>query len=149
MSILICRNKIPIGIDTNVNCFAVNKERKENLAEYVKRVRAEKGLSLTDVQKRSGNQIANSYVSRIENGIADSDGVTTKKLQALAKGLGISEDEIFAVARGKKPEHDPEFLKSRLGLLSLKFDKVPPDKRVNVEALLDLLDREVERLTSK
>lgn len=77
----------------------VNSERTESLANYVKRVRADKGFSLADVRRNSGLEIANSYISRIENG--EVTNVTPQKLRALARGLGVSEDEIFAVARGK------------------------------------------------
>ncbi|HEY9285912.1 MAG TPA: helix-turn-helix transcriptional regulator [Pyrinomonadaceae bacterium] len=75
-------------------------ERAETLAEFVSRVRQERRLSLNDVVRQSGNQIANSHVSRIENGLTTN--VTTEKLRALAKGLGVSEEEIFTVARGGK-----------------------------------------------
>lgn len=148
MSILIGRKKIPISTDTNVKCFAVNKERTETLGEYVKRVRAEKGLSLTDVQKRSGNQIANSYVSRIENGIADAHGVTPKKLQALAKGLGVSEDEIFAVARGKSLDK-AEAVDADMALFASRVKKLTPQQKRDFQIawrmaneLLDRLERE-------
>lgn len=128
--------------------FVVDKEQtKESLPDFVRRLRREKDLSLADVSNRSGGRIGRTHIHRIENG--EAKGVSVEKLRALAKGLGVTDEEIFAVARGKKPEDDPDFLKSRLGLLSLKFDKVPIDKRVNVEALIDLLDREVERLTKK
>lgn len=95
----------------NVTCFAVNIQKLETLADFVRRVREEKRLSLNDVQQQSGNKIANSYVSRIENGIVTN--VTPQKLSALAKGLGVSEDEVFAVARGKAIAYeDPLDLRS-------------------------------------
>lgn len=72
------------------------------LAEFVQRTRNEKGFSLTDVQRQSGGQITDAYVSRIENGHILN--VSPKKLQALAKGLQVPEDEIFNIARGKPPE---------------------------------------------
>jgi transcriptional regulator with XRE-family HTH domain len=48
---------------------------------------------------RSGYEIAGRYVSRIENGIARDS--SKDKLIGLAKGLGVPEEEVFAVARGK------------------------------------------------
>lgn len=148
MSILIGRKKIPISISTNVKCSAVNMERKETLAEYVKRVRAEKGLSLTDVQKRSGNQIANSYVSRIENGIADAQGVTPKKLQALARGLGVSEDEIFAIARGRSLDKS-DAVDAEMALFASRIKKLTAQQKRDFQIawrmaneLLDRLERE-------
>ncbi len=128
--------------------FGVDMGRsKETLADYVQRVRNEKRLSLADVSARSGGGIGKTHVSRIENGL--SINPSPAKLQALARGLGVSEEEIFAVARGKSPTEDPNFYKSRFGELALKFDRIPTDKRVNVEALIELLDREMERLAKK
>lgn len=78
----------------------------EPLADYVRRVRHEKRLSTTDVENQSGGAISDAYVTRIENGYVKN--VSPEKLAALAKGLGISEDEIFAVARGKSLDYkDP------------------------------------------
>lgn len=79
--------------------FVVDSERMESLANFVKRKRAEKKFSLSDVRRNSGLQIANSYISRIENG--EVTNVTPEKLKALARGLQESEDVVFAVARGK------------------------------------------------
>lgn len=84
--------------------FGVNNSYKnETLADYVRRKRTEAGLSTTDVQDRSrkGNRkgISDSYVTRIENGYVTN--VSPNKLKALAFGLGVDEDEIFAIARGK------------------------------------------------
>jgi transcriptional regulator with XRE-family HTH domain len=87
---------------TSVKSFAVNMEQIETLADYVRRVRQEKNLSLNDVVRRSGNQIANSHVSRIENGLTTN--VTPEKLKALAKGLGVPEEEITSVVFGRPPE---------------------------------------------
>jgi transcriptional regulator with XRE-family HTH domain len=121
---------------------------REDLADYVRRVRNEKGLSLKDVverAQRSGVRISNGYISQIENRYYINP--TRDKLVALARGLGVPDDEIFAVARGKLPSEDPEFNKSRFAELALKFDKLPPDSRIDVEALINLLDRELERLS--
>src|SRR4051812_106443 len=71
----------------------------ETLADYVRRVRTEKALSLEDVSKMSGGRIGRSHINRIENGLSTSP--SPQRLQALAKGLGVSEEEVFAAARGK------------------------------------------------
>lgn len=78
--------------------FAVSTER-ETLADYVRRIRNEKRLSLREVSLRSGGQIANSHISRIESG--EARGVSVDKLRSLAKGLGVPEDELFSIARGR------------------------------------------------
>src|SRR3982751_5503885 len=81
------------------------------LAEYVKRVRGEKDFSLTDVERNSGGEISSSYISHIETGRVAN--VSPDKLDALAKGLKVSADEIYRVARGltlEKPRDRLEIL---------------------------------------
>ncbi len=92
------------------------------MADYVQRVRAEKRLSLNDVRIRSGYQIVNSYISRIENG--DVTNVGLEKLSALAKGLGVPGDEIFAVARGVPQKSESGFAESDFARLYFKHSKV-------------------------
>lgn len=58
----------------------------------------EKGLSSRDVQARSGNKIADSYVNKITSGKTKNPSIS--KTQALAVGLGVDEDEVFKIARG-------------------------------------------------
>jgi transcriptional regulator with XRE-family HTH domain len=70
----------------------------ESLPEYVKRVMKERGLRPKDVEKQSGGDIVDAYVIKIVNGKTKFPSVV--KLQALAKGLGVDEDELFKVARG-------------------------------------------------
>jgi transcriptional regulator with XRE-family HTH domain len=58
----------------------------------------QKRLSRRDVQVMSGWKITDAYVGSIINGRARN--LSVEKLQALARGLGVDEDEIFRVARG-------------------------------------------------
>ncbi|HWO01901.1 MAG TPA: helix-turn-helix transcriptional regulator [Blastocatellia bacterium] len=69
-----------------------------DLARYIARVLKEKDLSLHDVQVMSGWKITDAYIGSIIRGRASNPSV--EKLQALALGLGVDEDEIFRVARG-------------------------------------------------
>ncbi len=106
---------VPTGTDENDRCFAVDTQRPD-LATYVKRIRTEKRLSLKAVERQSGrrgNKIASSYVSRIENGVADPTGITPKKLEALALGLDVPEADIFAIARGQVPPIDENSLEEK------------------------------------
>jgi transcriptional regulator with XRE-family HTH domain len=70
----------------------------EELSRYVKRVMADKKLSLRDVQRRSGDRITQGYVGAIVKGKYGNP--TIQKLKALARGLGVDEEEVFRVARG-------------------------------------------------
>lgn len=71
---------------------------KSELADFVRRVLFEKGLSTYDVQKASDNGISAATVTKIINGDIRSSSIET--LAALAKGLGVPEDRLFRVARG-------------------------------------------------
>ena len=86
------------------------------LAEFVRFARTEKKLSVSDVERNSGGEISDSYISRIENGqIAN---VSPDKLDALAKGLGINADDIYRVARGLEPSKS----KDRMEIMAETFD---------------------------
>lgn len=121
---------------------------KEDLADYVKRVRREKGLSLKDVVRRSEGRISNGYVSQIENRYYINP--TRDKLIALAKGLGVSEDEIFAVARGKSLD-EVETVDAEMALFASRVKKLTPQQRRDFKIawqmandLLDRLEKEKE-----
>lgn len=83
-------------------CKAMSRPDKETLSQYVSRVIAEKGLSLSEVKLISGAKITDGYIRSIMKGRAKNPSV--EKLKALALGLGVAEEEIFRVARGLTPE---------------------------------------------
>ncbi len=70
----------------------------ESLSQYVTRIMSEKRLGYEDVSRMSGSGITEGYVRSITRGAASNPSV--KKLQALASGLGVPEEEIFRVACG-------------------------------------------------
>lgn len=74
------------------------KKGTDGLSNYIARVLKKKRLSLRDVQVMSDSKITDAYVGSILRGRASNP--TVEKLQALARGLGVDEDEIFRVARG-------------------------------------------------
>src|ERR1700752_3757183 len=74
------------------------KKGTDGLSIYIARVLKKKRLSLRDVQVMSDSKITDTYVGSILRGRASNP--TVEKLQALARGLGVDEDEIFRVARG-------------------------------------------------
>lgn len=121
-------------------------KKRETLAEYVTRVRAESGLSLKEVEHRSGGRISSGYVSQIENSFALNP--STKKLRALAAVLRVSEDEMFAAARGTV---EPEgFREGRLWELYEAIEEI--DKKTHrqlVDEMLDGVIRTVRALPKK
>ena len=63
---------------------------KEKLADYVRRAMKQKQLKLREVEKRSGGDITNGYISGIITGRISN--VSVSKLQALAKGVHEVDD---------------------------------------------------------
>jgi transcriptional regulator with XRE-family HTH domain len=78
----------------------MNRLGKENLADYVRRIIRQKQLKLRQVERDSGDQITNGYVSGIINGKINN--VSLEKLLALAKGLNVDPYELFAAAIGEQ-----------------------------------------------
>jgi transcriptional regulator with XRE-family HTH domain len=79
----------------------------ESLAQYVARILKEKNLKHHEVKELSGGRITDGYERGIMTGKASNPRVD--KLKALALGLGVSEDEIFRVARGLPVESDDKW----------------------------------------
>ncbi|MCI0488256.1 MAG: helix-turn-helix transcriptional regulator [Blastocatellia bacterium] len=77
---------------------SAHEEGQESLKGYVKRLLKQKKMTLREVQRRSGGQITQAYVGAIVKGVHSNP--TVEKLKALARGLGVDEDELFRAARG-------------------------------------------------
>lgn len=130
--------------DGYISLFVVTAGRAEleDLADFVRRTRHEKNLSLRAVEENSGGAISKGYVGQIENRAVLGHSVTPQKLSALSKGLQVSEDEIFAVARGKVSpvrsvvitSQDVETRTRRRELMGLLFDDLPDDCQLDTLA---------------
>ena len=114
----------------------------ETLSNYVSRLMRTTGISGYE-SSSSNKQISQSYVNRIKNGEVLKP--SPQKLQALAQGLSVSEEELFSIVRGKAPNPIRLAGEQLDGLLS-KFEQLPPSKKYYAQALIDLLNREFERL---
>src|SRR5438270_2861053 len=108
------------------------------LADYVRRSRNEKNLSLAQVSSRSHGRIGKTHINRIENGTVAR--VSLLKLRALALGLDVSEDDLIAVAQGKPPR--TEATKNEAKLLSY-FRQLSADRREDVLVMLQALARRI------
>jgi Helix-turn-helix. len=112
----------------------------ETLADYVGRIRRERGLSLADVERQSargGQKIAGGYVNRIENGLAKR--VSPDRLQALARGLGVPVDGLWAVVSGQAPGEANKADEARLLAM---FRELPAGRRKDVLRILETLHSE-------
>lgn len=116
----------------------------ESLADYVRRVMSEKGLTYREVQARSRNGITTGGVSDIVQGKTKNPGIHT--LSALARGLGVPEEEIISVARGKDPEGDPDFKNWKFASLFDEAQQLTPEQMRDFEILMEIARREVQRM---
>ena len=78
----------------------VDHNGKGWLSDYVRSMMRRKGLTLRDIERKSGGKITDGYVSGIING--EATNLTVEKLKALAAGLGVEASDLFEAACGKK-----------------------------------------------
>jgi transcriptional regulator with XRE-family HTH domain len=74
----------------------------EDLSSFVKRIMDQKRLTLRQVAAASEGGITQGYVGGIVTGRYSN--LTVEKGKALAKGLGIPDDDLFQVMRGRHSE---------------------------------------------
>jgi transcriptional regulator with XRE-family HTH domain len=115
-----------------------------SLADYLRRLRNEKNLSLAQVSARSRGQISKTHINRIENGTVAR--VSLIKLRALALGLGVPEDDLIAVAQGKLPLTDAT--ENEAMLLSY-FRQLAADRQEDVLVMLQALARRIPAKANK
>lgn len=113
------------------------------LAKFVDRICSERSISAYDIAKRSGGEISAAHAQRIRTGKVSNP--TNAKLKALAKGLGITKDELYTVLAGKEPDANT-IIDPRLHRMGRNYKKLKARDKQAVDPLLDLLDREIQRL---
>ena len=125
----------------HITIFVMENRKPGRLGEFVKKIRSAKNLSVEAVREKSGGKISGSYVNKIEN---ENVNVTTPKLKALAKGLGVTEAEIFAVARGIDVE-EKAIANERFGNIAEGYALLSDQERENIEPLLSAIEIAIER----
>lgn len=108
---------------------------RESLGAFVRRIRTEKNLSCADVSKRSTRKgqrrISGSYINRVEN--HPDLHITADRLKALADGLGVPAEELFARVVGFAPEGESS---EEIELLA-RFRELSQERRTDVLKLVD------------
>jgi transcriptional regulator with XRE-family HTH domain len=105
----------------------------ECLGDFVRRIRQEKRLSLSDVSKQSalfGPPISGSYINRIERD--PKLKVTADRLKALAQGLGIPVQELLGHAVRKMSREEADEL-----ALVTRFSELSPQRKSDVWAIIE------------
>lgn len=95
---------------------------KSGLGQLVRRIVKRKDLSLRDVERAAGGEIANSTISRIMNGVVTN--ITVDKLISLAHAIDEDPHVLFTAAYGRAP---------------LSADK--PPTQMDAATLVDLMQR--------
>lgn len=80
---------------------------KQLLADFIADRRRELRLPRDEVAaraKRAGHDLSGSYIAKIENRETGPAYISVAKLEALAAGLGVGEEDLFHIARGESPK---------------------------------------------
>lgn len=126
--------------------FVMDSGKTLTLGEFVRKVRTDKGLSVAEVSERSGGKISTSYVSKLE--LEPRVNPSFPKIQALAKGLGVTEAEITGIIKGQSADKN-SVINEQFENLGLRFSGLPASKKEKAQALIDLMERELERLANE
>lgn len=121
----------------------------EDLADYVRRVVKEAGVSYREVEetaKKKGFHISNGYVSKIVSRAAVN--LSIEKLCALAAGLNRPEEEVFAVARGEKLTEE-KISEATMNAVAFNYGKLTKKDREAIAPLLRALQREIDERLDK
>jgi transcriptional regulator with XRE-family HTH domain len=117
--------------------------RFETLDKYVRRVLKEKELTLSAVERQAGGDISDSYVASITTG--NVKNLSLEKLKALARGLGVTEREIFAVACGVPLPIEEDFQKTDFAELFYKYKRLSEEDKKQMQPILAMVNDEMER----
>lgn len=120
---------------------------QETLRDYVCRVIEAKGLTETGVSRNSGGGISRSSVSDIVTGKRICS--TLSKLQALARGLGVAEEEIIARARGVRSTVSRERSLGIFTRLHTKYLELNNDDKGTILTLVEMLEHEIDLRLSR
>jgi transcriptional regulator with XRE-family HTH domain len=108
----------------------------EPLAATLQRLRQQAGLSLRDLEARSG--VDRGFISRLENGTRSRAGAPT--LNRLAEALGDDRDALLKAAGYTTVAKPP--LPTLTTYLRSKYSHLPAEARQDVAAYIDRLEAE-------
>ncbi len=125
--------------------FTPAQAAPESLSRFVRRILDQRRLALSDVEMRAAGEITDSHVANILAG--DTTNLRVQTLKALARGLGVAEERVFAIARGLSGDY--EFQESDFIALFRRYETLSEADKAEVDAVLDTASREIGRHSSR
>lgn len=123
-------------------CFIV-RNGQEALSDFVRLEMESRNWSTYDIVRESAGLIkSNSTAWNVLN--CRGKEVKDKTLRGLARAFKVPEKQLFDIYLGNSKERAAE--NNRLIEMAHKFDALPPKKRMKAEPLIDVLNRELDRL---
>src|SRR5262249_24881811 len=114
-----------------------------SLAQYVTRLMEEKRLSMQEVAERSQQQISKAYLCDLLH--QRTANPTIAKIEALAAGLGVPPEEIFAVLEGEACAEKRHFENSIFSALYEQYESLAADNKREIRLLLNIIDCEIDK----
>ncbi len=117
----------------------------ESLSRFVRRILDERRLALSDVELRAAGEITDGHVANILAG--DTSNLRIQTLEALARGLGVAEERLFAITRGLPGDY--QFQENDFVSLFRRYDALSEAHRGETDTLMETVSREIERRSSQ
>lgn len=136
--------KLDVSLNGKCSKHSGVSSERENLGDYLRRVISEKNLTYRQVAERSGGRISHAAISDIISG--KTKEIKSSTITALARGLGVPEEEIFAVIRGKSPTDDPDYKNWKYAALFDDAKRLTPEQMEKFENIMEIARREVTRM---
>lgn len=138
--------------DTNIVRSAIHSvvfNKQMDFADYIRTKVAESGLSYRDIADKANKKEQLLSHSTIGDIISRRNlNPSSKTIRGLSIGLGITESEIISKLKGKKSDVS-KVASEKFELLSMKFNDLKGAKKIKAEVLIDVLDRELDRLANE
>jgi transcriptional regulator with XRE-family HTH domain len=141
MSSKIFTGKVLVVTAENITLRGVSRKHDEELADYL-RQKLNEGATLRGIEERSGGSITHSYLSKLLSGAASNP--SRDKLKAIALGLGVPEDEVFAAAQGRT-RSESEVFNSEIYLMLKGYDELSKKDKVELLPTVRMLSAEIRR----
>lgn len=125
----------------NITLRGVSRKHDEELADYL-RQKLNEGATLRGIEEHSEGSITHSYLSKLLSGAASNP--SRDKLKAIALGLGVPEDEVFAAAQGRM-RSESEVFNSEIYLMLKGYDELLDTDKAELLPTVRMLSAEIRR----